>query len=350
MRNVAYVPYSADLSHPGDRRRIKVWSDVYDFPINAESIEEDDLLVLSAASSMRKLARDHNGPVVVDLVDGYLSYKPSWFEDLSRNLVRSSLGNSSFGSITFSRELRKALSAADAVIVSCPEQAENVKKLNRNTFCILDDHSELENLESNSCNNENNFTVLWEGLGYTLKHLITIAEELERFVLNTGAKFIVVTNPSFKQYGGRIRRVDASAHLRRVFKNIFNNFEFIEWSVKNLSDAGKRASVAIIPINSKDKFALAKPENKLLSFWKMGIPTLCSPTPAYNRVLTAIGHQNCLVSDSNWLDSLNAYYQRYVSNPNLLETWRGSYRAYLAEFHTNEKLARKWDEILRPLL
>ena len=94
MRKVSYVPYSVDFSHPGDRRRIKVWSDVYDFPINVESIEEDDLLVLSAASSMSKLVRDHNGPVVVDLVDGYLSYKPSWLEDLSRNI--SSISRRSF--------------------------------------------------------------------------------------------------------------------------------------------------------------------------------------------------------------------------------------------------------------
>lgn len=350
MRDVSYVPYSADLLHPGDRRRLKVWSDVYGVPIKLGSIEKDDLLVLSAGSSMSKLAVSHRGPLVIDIVDGYLSYKPSLLEDFSRNFARSTLGKSSFNSLIFTRELKRAIAASDAVIVSCPEQAESVRKFNKNTFCILDDHSELDNLEINLADSEKNFTILWEGLGFTLKHLFAVAEEIERFVQVTGAKLSVVTNPSFKKYAGKIHRVDVRSYLRGAFKNIVRDCEFIEWSVSNLRDAGKRASVAIIPINPEDKFALAKSENKLLSFWKMGVPTLCSPTPAYSRVLKAIGHENCLVPESKWFESLSAYYYKYNSNPKLLESWGSSYRAYLAEFHTREKLAMKWDLVLRPFL
>ena len=44
--------------------------------------------------------------------------------------------------------------------------------------------------------------------------------------------------------------------------------------------------MSIIPIDSVDKFATLKSENKLLSMWSLGLPVLFSCIPSYSRVAT----------------------------------------------------------------
>lgn len=351
MRGISYVPYSHDLSHPGDRRRIKIWSEDFKVPLNYVSINPDDVLVLSAAASVKAISSTHKGPVVVDLVDGYLSSKPPFMEDLLRNSIRSFLGKSSFGSVTFSRELQKAISNANAVIVSCEEQAAGVRTLNKNVHCILDDHSELiHSAKEVSREKPNTFTILWEGLGYTLKHLLDVAEDLERFIISKCATLIVVTNPSYKRYATRFGSTDSVKQLRNAFKNSWSQIEFVDWTINSLKLSTERAHIAIIPINNSDIFAMAKPENKLLSYWTLGIPTLCSPTPAYKRVLSMVGQQRLLVHDKRWDSALTEFHKTIQENPTISQEVHRAAQLYLDRFHTREILSRKWDAVLRPLM
>lgn len=293
----------------------------------------------------------HKGPVVIDLVDGYLSNKVPLIEDVLRNLLRSTIGKSSFSSLTFSNELRVAISRANAVVVSCPEQAENIRILNKDVHCILDDHSELiQDEKPIDPKNNRQFTILWEGLGHTLKHLIGIADILGEFLISRQARLIVVTNNSFKNYASKFGHVDVAALLRSKFRDSWERVELVEWSVVNLKEIALKSDVAIIPINTKDKFAMAKPENKLLSFWTLGVPVLCSPTPAYKRVLSTIGHEQYLVEDSGWMRSLGTFHDSHLqelakTTRSLKETY-----SYLQKFHTKEILSYKWEAVLRPLL
>jgi len=120
-------------------------------------------------------------------------------QDFVRNMVRATIGKSNFSSITFSNELIKSMLNASAVVVSCEEQAIAVSRFKKNVHCILDDHSELRLFESKFDEiKSGTFTLIWEGLGYTLKHLLEIADDLEKFFLSKQAKLIVVTNSSFK--------------------------------------------------------------------------------------------------------------------------------------------------------
>lgn len=350
-RGVSYIPYSHDLSHPGDRRRIKVWSQEYGVPVNHQFVNPKDLLILTAAAKLKNWTIRHKGPVVIDLVDGYLSSKAPIIEDILRNTLRSATAKSSFSSLTFSNELKIAISRASAVVVSCPEQAENIRLVNENVHCILDDHSELIPDEINkNAHNKEQFTILWEGQGHTLKHLTKIAETVEEFLISRQAKLIVVTNKSFKKYGSKFGNVEVASLLRRKFRNSWEHIELIDWSVVNLKRVSLRADLAIIPINAKDNFAMAKPENKLLSFWTMGMPVLCSPTPAYKRVLCTIGQEIFLVEDSGWGTSLHAFYEAHKRDSRDFLKLQKVKHSYLTKFHTRKILANKWEAVLRPFI
>jgi hypothetical protein len=123
---IGYVPYSADLSHPGDRRRIGTWSKACENELKLVDPTHSDLLVLSAGANFNYWLKRSKQPVILDLVDGYLGEEPIFIKDFGRNLIRSFKGKSSYSAITFTRALRDACRKADAVIVASSEQAKQV--------------------------------------------------------------------------------------------------------------------------------------------------------------------------------------------------------------------------------
>ena len=44
---VGYVPYSNDLQHPGDRRRILIWANANNLMLQTQQPLDSDLLILS---------------------------------------------------------------------------------------------------------------------------------------------------------------------------------------------------------------------------------------------------------------------------------------------------------------
>jgi hypothetical protein len=353
-RNLVYVPLSKDLSHPADRRRIKIWSDYYKIPLiqkDLKMLDSKDILVLSSAGKLSEFSIKHKGPVIIDLVDGYLSYKTPFIEDFSRNTLRAFLNRSSFSSITFSNELKRAISRANAVVVSCPEQKQSIMHLNADIHCILGDHSELKFVSDETTKKSSKeFTILWEGLGYTLKHLFSIADELEKFILDSQGRLIIVTNSFYSRWANSFGQIDVKKLISTKLSKVIDRVEFIEWSIENLQMASSRSDVAIIPIDLSDKFAAAKPENKLLSFWTMGVPTLCSPTDAYTRVLTEAKCEEFLVLNRRWFEVLGRISNLIRNDKCVLVNKQLEFRDYLDKFHSRENLVKKWNSLLQDYL
>jgi hypothetical protein len=115
---VGYVPYSKDLQHPGDRRRIVIWADANEATLEIHEPLNSDLLILSNGANFNYWIKKFNKPIVLDLVDGYLGEKPGWPKDFLRNLIRSISGRSNFLDFTYTRALKKACRNSDAVIVA----------------------------------------------------------------------------------------------------------------------------------------------------------------------------------------------------------------------------------------
>lgn len=346
-RRVTYIPYSKDLMHPGDRRRIKFWADNVGIELNLGVPEVNDLLVLSGGSSLRRVSSCHIGPIVIDLVDGYFSCSDNFFRDFARNSLRSLYGRSSFRSITYSRELKNAIKNANQVIVACPEQAKHVLPYNRNVTWILDSHEELNNKsETSLARRSKKFTLLWEGFGFTLKHLLRISDEIEEFLLEYDSELTLVTNTAYKRWGTRLIDIRVEDEIKRHFRRTWRKIKVVEWSIENLIEEAINSDIAIIPLNSQDCFAMAKSENKLLSFWKLGLPVLCSPSPAYARVSKTSG-VNMLVSDGSWRRALTTRLK--ASNSDFEEEY-SIIQNFLSIHHDKKSLIGRWEETLRPLI
>jgi hypothetical protein len=89
-----------------------------------------------------------------------------------------------------------------------------------------------------------------------------------------------------------------------------------------------------------------KPENRLLLMWRLGVPCLTSPSPAYQRVADAAGVDILCESSEIWLSKL----EELIHNPNhaLQEVLRG--QNYLSKMHTRQILLNKWDQVFESVL
>ena len=345
---VGYVPYSPDLSHPGDRRRIGIWSKSKESTLQLDSPTESDLLVLSAAANLNYWIRRSKQPVIIDFVDGYLGEHPGLFKDFGRNLIRSFNGKSNYSSITFTRALKKACAAADALIVASPEQAEQVLPYNSRVYIILDDHSELDSArfkrKSNGNSEEAKRYIFWEGFGYTIKHFQFVAPYLDKFMAESGYKLLILTNPIFARWGGYLGRVNAEKLIKKWFPLSSDQIEIIPWSVDEVIRRATISDFAIIPVETKDKFANLKSENKLISMWHLGLPTLFSNTKAYKRVSDEIGLSELCLDQTEWSGFLSDLDIDFLTKT-LIETQK-----YIEKIHTREMLVKKWQSVFESVL
>ena len=345
---VGYVPYSKDLSHPGDRRRLVAWAESTNNILVTDTPLESDLLVISGGANFDYWMRNAKQPVILDLVDGYIGENPNFFLDFGRNFIRSLNGKSNYSEVTFTRALKKACRQASAVIVASPEQAKDVMPYNSNVHVILDDHSELDRARALRDIDEIALSphryVLWEGFGYTIKHFKFISRYLDEFLIMNNLNLQILTNETFARWGGYLGSVDSNKLINKWFPLSKNQIEIIPWTIENLIQAASICDFALIPISPNDKFANLKPENKLLSMWHLGLPTLYSDIQAYKRVANLSGTTDLCIDQRDWpqvFSNFEFYNLENTANQGI---------KYIAENHTKVILFEKWQAAFNSIM
>jgi hypothetical protein len=348
--DVGYVPYSSNLSHPADRRRIGAWAKYRKVRLNTNHPEKSDITVLSNAANFGKWMSKCEGKIVLDLVDGYLGEEPSFTKDFLRNCLRTLNGTSSLRWITYTRHVRYACMGADAIVVASQEQLQSIAHLNNRISIIPDIHFEIESAAKEMHTNSEqanrvhqNISIFWEGFGYTLKNLESIAMPLDDFLSETMSTLYLVTNVRFPRWGGFLGRIDTKNLVNSWFPKSSNLVEIIPWSIENLIMYSKKSNFGIIPINLNDKFAMLKSENKLLSMWRLGLVTFFSPIPSYSRVALNAGLKDFCIADNQWEEVLRSV----ASNRIDFEKSQNLASVFLEENYSFEGLLSKWDIMLR---
>ena len=343
------MPYSKDLRHPADRRRLGTWANEKKVQLAINNPLDADILVLSNAANFGYWLKRAKQPVILDLVDAYLGENPSLIKDVLRNFVRSIRGTSNFHWITYTRHLRAACRESAGIIVASPEQRELLLAFNKNIFVILDDHSEIDKfISSHSKPSIPTATmphIFWEGFGYTLKHFEFMAKELDKFLNESNWGMYLVTVGEFPRWGGYLGKVHTRSLIDEMFPLSGSKIELISWSLENLVNFANKSQFAIIPINKEDNFAVLKSENKLLSMWHLGLPTFCTDIPSYSRVTTAARlEQTCLVEED--------WYKTFAHISLSLDTLEeiGNLSAlYISKNHTHTHIVEQWDHVLNGL-
>jgi hypothetical protein len=104
--------------------------------------------------------------------------------------------------------------------------------------------------------------------------------------------------------------------------------------------------MALIPIPLHDPLSAGKPENRLLLFWRMGIPALVSSTTAHRDAMTDSGINMACSDQQDWVAAMHSY----ISDERAREDAGRRGRAFVEEKHNEEQGLARWDEVLRSVL
>ena len=95
----------------------------------------------------------------------------------------------------------------------------------------------------------------------------------------------------------------------------------------------------MIPIDLSIPMQKLKPENRLLIMWRLGLPCLTSPSPAYTRVAHQAGVNAICDNLQDWFENFNQLLNDPVFALNEIIAGQN----YLRDNHNRTILLNKWD-------
>jgi hypothetical protein len=343
---VGYVPNARDMNGPADRRRLCYYAKKRGMELEfAEPGVAYDLVVLSAQADLSVWSHRPLGArrIVFDMPDSYLS-QHMCLPELIKAPAKYLTGQWSNFEPSFGRAVRRMCSVADAVICSTPEQREMLLRYNSTVTDILDFHFGELSCEKTDYAAHKPFRVVWEGVGNSLYGLSRAASALRRVSQDHPLELHVITDLRYRRmnspFGGECARKNVSRFLPGVKSYLY------EWNTAFFSDIATGCDLAIIPTDVSVPMIEAKPENRLILFWRMGLPVLTSRTSAYARVMTKAGINGTCSDPDEWYRSLS----QYVCDEATRKKNVGSGRHYATENCSEALLLQRWDELFGTVL
>ncbi len=343
---IGYQPLSPDLSQPGDRRRVVFWAKHRGHKIITDLNEPVDVYLLSEKADFGLFPRRAAGaPVIFDLVDAYLA-KENLAKDWLRGVSKIATGQLTGWPKPFTKFVENLCVGSSAVICSSPEQKEMILPYAKNVHVILDSHDELPLIAFTNKGKAENRQLLWEGLPATIGGLAQIASALASANETLEVELNCVTNTDYFKFLGRYFRGDTLLLLKHKLGAGYQHSKIIPWSVENLVATAQKVSCAVIPIDLGSSLQNLKPENRLLIMWRLGLPCLTSPSPAYMRTSNGAGTDTICFTGEDWDKKLTWIFD----NSDVAESIVNKGQSYLQEFHNTDLLLEKWDHVFSSVI
>jgi len=345
---IGYWPLSSNLQSAGDRRRIVFWAQSRGHEIVTDLCQSIDLIIASEKTDFNsKSIIKRKSPVIFDLIDAYLS-PLNIFDDMARGVAKKFSGQISGEVKPFSKHVKDFCLQADAVICSSIEQEKVINSYNQNTHVILDSHDEIPLVKPLHPDQvkPRELRILWEGQAATIRGVRQVSSTLVQLSSTNELHLDFVTDENYFQFLNKHFKRSTLALLNRDLKEVYEEISIIPWSPNNLVEAAKNSTVAMIPIDLSVPMQRLKPENRLLIMWRLGLPCLCSPSPAYTRVSDAAGVSSTCENEEDWL----MRFSNLLNDPRFAyeEIVRG--QNYLHEYHNRNILLSKWDRAVESVM
>jgi hypothetical protein len=302
---IGYASYSRDFSGPGDRRRFCAYARQRGLDYEYPDLKRDyDLVVITQNADLsgwtaRKRREGDRLRLVMDLVDPYFEQK-RLDERLLKGIGRYWEGRDSRLSPDFLRTLKGVCRAADGVICSTPEQRETILDYNPNVEISFDWFDEELGAPKRDFVRNGRLKLVWEGQAGTLRSMQVLRGPLN--ALKDKVELHVVTDPSVPRWYGRLGTLPAAELLAGIDCPV----RFTPWRKETFSGHITAADLAVIPMDFSHPMFAQKPENKLVLLWKLGMPVLAGPTPAYRRAMGAAGLDMICETERRWTEQLGA--------------------------------------------
>jgi hypothetical protein len=343
---IGYVPCSESLELPGDRRRFCYYARKRNLVFEiARPTETYDVAVVTAVGdiSVWRNYRRGNAKIVYDQVDAYLATPALTIKGIFRGVAKFAVRQNRHLLLNYSTGIKEMCHRADAVICSTVEQERDIHPYCRNVHVILDFQGSSIRSSKKDYSAGEVFSFVWEGLPGNMRFLSEIRNVLLELLRKRKIAIHVITDLRYGKYlNGQFgqRRTEEEA------AKIFDRIHLYAWNEQTFSAISTACDLALIPIPLQDPVCAGKPENKLLFFWRLGMPAIVSATPAHTRVMQQCGLPMACQTAQDWRATLD----RYVFDEQARREAGQRGKAFAERHHGEERMLAQWDEVFHSIL
>lgn len=345
---IGYWPLSPSINSAGDRRRLVFWAKARGHSLVTNLKQDVDVIVASENSNFNsRIFSNRNVPLIFDLVDAYLSPLNA-VDDLARGFAKRASGQLTGRIKPYSDHVKDFCLSSDAVICSSIEQQQVINDYNLNTHVILDSHEEIPFIS-----NESQITIkgkgggiLWEGQPATISGVNLISDVLQELLKDRDLDLNFITDQEYFRFLNRYSKRETRDLFDKNLRVNLDQVKIISWNPAALFDYARLSTLSIIPIDLSIPMQKLKPENRLLIMWRLGLPCVTSPSPAYVRVSKEAGTN--LVSNTS--DEWNLNIRRLLDDPTFARDEMLAGQNYVRERHNSTVLLSKWDAAFESVL
>jgi hypothetical protein len=353
---IGCVPNAPGFRHPADRRRYLVYFHALGIAYEEAVFETAYTAVhVSIAADLTrwvgyKKAHTVNGVsphVIFDLSDSYLAASP--LMDWLRPAYYYFSGRNHKWRGPLSRSIRQMIDESDVILCGSVEQKEVLAELHPKVLVMRDFFdADIRSVKRDyTLVKDGELHVLWEGFAHgSSKASFKMLYEILRGLKRTAVHLHVVTDPTCCAVGGRILCRPTYSMLKRIFGGSGVHIHVYDWNITTFSSIASACDLALIPIPN-DPIMQAKPENKLLLLWSVGLPVITSATASYRRVLQAVGSSSLACGTLNeWLGAI----ELVAASPTWRESHMAAARQYLARHCSKDVILGSWQGVFESAL
>jgi len=320
--SIGYLPHSQNVEGPVDRRRggrITKELQRYGFnisyynPINDQN--DYDIIIISGLYNIDNIIIDlksrKNTYFILDQPDALLLSAGPHLRFISR-IMRNirELKMKLFNPNIYLRKIVELATVSDAIITNSTMQADVLLKYNKNVTAIPDILDEEYGGQLKKATQNNICRLVWEGFSENVLHFNSIRKALEILSAKYSIELLVYCNeniPKYFKHAGSVKKYLSTLPCRTIF---------CPWNKETCANDLLKGDIGVIPIDMRNKFASAKPANKLNIMRMLGLPVVATPTQAHKEAIHD-GIDGFIASNTKeWVEKIG----RLIDDINLRES------------------------------
>jgi hypothetical protein len=341
---IGYAVANIGMDAPAYRRRFGFYLKERKLSWEIADIRKSyDLVVVHHSADITAWKNYSKGKIILDYNDDYLYGTSNDVKSLGRGVSKFVFRQWKNLEVDFRQAYSKMMQRADAVVCCTDLQEADVRKYCSNVHQIFDIQYESDWIVKNSYDSGTTFNLVWEGLP-DFRGLIKLLPALHKFQDAHSSALHLMTTLKHGKYLQTIGQVNTKDEVSKMID--LNQVFLYEWNRFLFSNIITSCDLAIIPIDLQKPLWISKPGNKLLLFWRFGIPTLVDPSPAYIKLMNECGLDMVCYSNDEWTEKLD----RYTSDKEARKSAGIRGREFANEHYSVQKLLGQWDAVLDSVL
>lgn len=355
---VGFVPMSATLRHPFDLRNFLYYARKRHISFEiADPAQTYDIVVLAPRADLSVWNRyeKKSGKMIYLTVDSYLAIPKSDLKAKLRGMAKYFGKECRYPVLDYQKAMQEMCRKADAVVCTTDEQREDIQKYCANVQKILEFHFKLVRNVKTDYASRKLINLVWEGGADNLSGFREIRDVLLQLNKKHPLALHLLTDLEHKKFMNKFCKVSVAEAVGRIFGPAFrphtgSGFESLvylyQWNMEMLSRIVTGCDIAVIPIDIKNPLTSGKPENKLLLFWRMGMPAVVSATPAYKRAMETAGLKDYCRTPQQWYEKL----EKMITDVKARQMAGELGKKTADTIYSEETYLRQWDELFRSVL